>query len=274
MVYNLGDEVSLTSSEMDESENSHGLEPNFEPSKSNEDITRRLIRLIVGIVLVGQDALRQTLPLWEAEAAQLIDEMNRAKASQPATMTEDANSQVDDGAIVPETSWFPQEWEYRLVGLAFESPRYLRNGFNQLVITPRKLWRFSAPLRLPLEISGVTDLLRSLADSWLERMQVDMEHWEEVGRSEAQYSRKLGQVALRDGLERFLERLAENPEVQDLVQSQTSGLTTEFVEEIRERTVSADSLIDGLVRRFFKKQPELPGKLDLSHSPKKVRYYE
>lgn len=274
MVYNSGKDHGLTSNMMDELSNSSELSADSGWPTANEDITRRFIRLIVGIILIGQDALRQSLPLWEAEATQLIDEMKRAKASQPATMTGDLNSQMDDGTVEPEMPWFSQVWEYRLVGLAFESPRYLRNGFNQLVMTPRKLWRFSAPLRLPLEIFGVTDLLRSLADGWLERVQVDMEHWEEVGRSEAQYSRKLGQVALRDGLERFLERLAENPEVQELVQSQTSGLTTEFVEEIRERTVSADSLIDGLVRRFFKKQPELPGKLDLSHSPKKVRYYE
>ncbi|MCO6452410.1 MAG: hypothetical protein J5I90_16650, partial [Caldilineales bacterium] len=54
----------------------------------------------------------------------------------------------------------------------------------------------------------------------------------------------------------------ENPEdVQDLIQGQTLGLTSEIMNEVRSRTVTGDSLFEMIARSILRKTPrqELPG---------------
>jgi hypothetical protein len=59
----------------------------------------------------------------------------------------------------------------------------------------------------------------------------------------------------------YIDRLQENPEkVQTLIQGQSTGLAAELLEEVRERTVSADNVIEMLVRSILKRsaRQELP----------------
>lgn len=227
------------------------------PNPEDEEILRRLIRLAVGVILVGQDALQKYLPLWEAEARQILDEIEK-KASPSAETQTGAPAPV----MLTSTPWFPKSWEYRLIGLAFESPNYFRMAFKQLTRAPGSAWRATAPLRRPLDWLGVTDFTRNWLTGTTERLKTDLERLEEIGQSEAAPSRALGQAAVMESFDRFLQRLAENPEVQELVQTQTSGLTTEFVEEIRERTVSADTFVEAFLRRLLKQPIRPPQKME------------
>ena len=70
--------VRLKRNKMDDEPDLRRLTSNSEQSDTNEEILRRLIRLIVGIVLVGQDALRNQLPKWEAEAAAYLEKQQIA----------------------------------------------------------------------------------------------------------------------------------------------------------------------------------------------------
>lgn len=222
---------------------------NIDPelSATDQELLRRLIRLLVGIILVGQDALRNQLPNWEAEAAAYLEEQEHARQGQgPGT-----------AAVPPAAPWFPTAWEHRLIGLAFESPNYLKAGVNHLRSTRRSLWRLSAPLRLPFELLGVNDFTRNWLEGFVERFQDDMDHLEEIGKNEATPSRALGQTVLIESLNGMLGMLADNQGIQDLVQVQTTGITEEVIGEVRERSVSIDALIDALVRKLLR-QPQLP----------------
>jgi len=57
-----------------------------------------------------------------------------------------------------------------------------------------------------------------------------------------------------------IDYLADKPEVQDLIAGQTTGLAGEVLSEVRERTVSGDSFLEGIVRAVLRKSPraELP----------------
>lgn len=227
------------------------------PNPEDEEILRRLIRLAVGVILVGQDALQKYLPLWEAEARQILEELEK-KASPSAETQTEAPAPI----TLTTAPWFPKRWGYRLIGLAFESPNYLRLAFKQLTQAPQSAWRSTALLRRPLDWLGVTDFTRNWLSGASERLQTDLERLEEIGRTESAPSRALGQAAVMESFDRFLQRLAENPEVQELVQTQTSGLTTEFVDEIRERTVSADTFMEAFLRRLLKQPIRPPQKME------------
>jgi hypothetical protein len=220
----------------------------------NEAASRRFIRLLVGLALVSQDYLSQQLPIWEAEAARLIEE---------------SKSRQSTRALQP--SLLPKVWEYRLVGMAFESPNYFKAGLAQILKAPQAAWRLTAPLRFPLELLGISNLSGDFADNLIRRIQNDLDRLERVGEAEVQSSRALGTAALDSALESILDLLSSSPELRDLVKCQTAGVTNEVVNEIRERSVSSDTLIDAVVRKLLRRsqsQPEemVPDKSEITQS--------
>ncbi len=236
---------------MDDEPDLRRLTSDSEQSDTNEEILRRLIRLIVGIVLVGQDALRNQLPKWEAEAAAYLEKQQIAKEVE----------ETGAPAAPPATPWFPAAWEHRLIGLAFESPKYLKARMSQIQSTRRSLWRLSAPLRLPLDVLGISDFTHNWLEGFVDRFQKDWDQLEQIGRIEAQPSRALGQTALTESLDELLDYLAGNQGIQDLVQTQTTGITEEVIDEVRERSVSLDTLIEVVVRKLLRQPALPPGKL-------------
>jgi hypothetical protein len=234
--------------------------------EDNEELLRRLIRLVVGIALVGEDFLRQQLPIWEAQAAQYLEE-REGQSIRVMTGSTEASSIQPAPPLAP---WFPKEWEYRLVGLAFKSPSYIKSGLTRLLRAPKTVWRITAPLRLPLDLLGVTDFTRDWMEGLTLRIQSDMEEWEAVGKAEEQTSRALGAVAINNIYDEVINLLSESPELRDLVTAQTTSLTTEVVQEIRERTVSTDTLVEAIVRRVLKRQQLPPDELPIP-SPNQER---
>jgi len=236
---------------------------NIDPATKDtyEELTRRIIRLLVGLVLVSQDSLRKQLPIWEDHAARYLEEQAEREQTTAENGATEVGAEPTRLPAISRTAWFPKEWEYSLVGLAFETPNYLRAGLSSLLKVPQKAWRLTSPLRFPLELLGVNDITRNWTEGLLDRLLIDMDRLQEIGKQEAEASRALGQTAASETLDAFLHRLAENPEVQELVQYQTTSLTSEVVEEIRERTVSADNLLEALVRRLLRQPPRLPEKM-------------
>jgi len=232
---------------------------NIDPSQlpTNEEILRRLIRLIVGVILVGQDALRDRLPEWEKAAAEYL-----ATKEESARSAGISTSGQAAGASPP--AWFPKEWEYRLVGLAFASPRYLRAGLGRLWSAPRTIWRMAAPLRLPLDLLGVTDYTQNWLEDFVERLHADMEELEQVGKSEAEPSRALGLAVVNEVFDEVIAVMSDAPELRELVATQTAGISTEVIGEVRERAVSSDTLIEALVRKMIKRQQSPPEEMLIS----------
>jgi hypothetical protein len=119
---------------------------------------------------------------------------------------------------------------------------------------------------------GITDITQSFLEELLEQVRSDIDRLESIGQAEAGTSRALGQVAVENSLNSVISSLADNKNIQDLIQSQGIDLTTEVVEEVRERTVSLDNLVDAVVRRIFRLQkldPPVSG--DDPNSPKNRR---
>lgn len=225
-----------------------------------EELVRRLTRLIVGIILVGDDALSRLLPAWEAEARQRLERQVYQKELIIANPPVNQFSAEPVATPPPTTPWFPKRWEHVLVGLAFEAPHYMKGAIKSLSSTPKKVWERSAILRLPLDMLGITENTRSLLESLQEQIHKDIDRLESIGQAEAGKSRALGQVAVEDSINSVILSLADNQNIQDLIQSQGIDLTTEAVEEVRERTVSLDNLVDSVVRRIFRLQKLDPPK--------------
>lgn len=83
-------------------------------------------------------------------------------------------------------------------------------------------------------------------------------YWVELGREETKESRELVKTAIKSGTNEVIVHLTENPEVRELVQSQSAGLANELVEELRERSVSTDIFLESFVRNLLRRPPRDP----------------
>jgi hypothetical protein len=81
-----------------------------------------------------------------------------------------------------------------------------------------------------------------------------------IGQREEARSRVLADQTFNRIVDDFIDYLGDKPEVQELIAGQTTGLAGEVLNEVRERTVSGDSFLEGIVRAVMRKTPraELP----------------
>jgi hypothetical protein len=66
---------------------------------------------------------------------------------------------------------------------------------------------------------------------------------------------------MKTSVDSSIDYLTHNQEVQELVQTQSTGLATEVIEEVRERTFSADTYLENWLRKIFRMKPRsaIPG---------------
>lgn len=123
---------------------------------------------------------------------------------------------------------------------------------------------------LPLlsESAAVQKLVRNQVDAILPTLADDPRIQELIKLQASAYMAFLGksvdpnlQALIRLNGDDYITYLNAHPEqVQNLVQGQTIGMTTEIMNEVRERAVTADSTIEMIVRRILgrKQREELP----------------
>ena len=96
---------------------------------------------------------------------------------------------------------------------------------------------------------------------------MEVNRWVETGKAEEAQSRVLVEHAFYETIDFWIQYFADNQEVVDLVTSQSVSFAEEVVEEVRERTVSADNLLEGLLRYAMKRTP----REELSEPPAHIR---
>jgi hypothetical protein len=56
-------------------------------------------------------------------------------------------------------------------------------------------------------------------------------------------------------VDEFITKLADNPELQELVAQQSISLAAGVRDEVRERTVTSDNVLEDIARRILRRQP-------------------
>ncbi len=231
--------------------------------------TRSLARLLVGSALTGAEELQRQLSAWE-------DELEALRSPAPA--------QPEPGAgLRDEPFVFSQPpadessavlLRYALIGWLMEREAMLGKRLSQAGRLSRGLWKLANEFGQrantgrvlgPLAHSRFFNPLRRQYDDFLARGETELERWIALGRQEELHSRDLSRLATKRTVDESIEYLAQNPQVEQLVETQSTGLANEVVEEVRERTVSADTFVESLVRTLLHRTPR--GKLPEPPAP-------
>jgi len=215
-------------------------------SIEDNDLTS-LTRLVIGAADIGINELRQRLRRWE-------EEIDTAQ-----TKEQKRSSQIPpDGLAVPPEELEPRSEDvlrYALIGMMFDAQAIIKSGSVKVVKAGRRVKRRTSPILRPLASSRLLSPARKSYKKMVSLGQRRVDRWIEIGRAEETHSRMMAETALSGTVDETIDYLAENPGVQQLITSQTTSLAEEVVEEVRERTVSADILLEGFSRALFRRKP-------------------
>lgn len=219
-----------------------GAEPAQEPDPNEEanarqaefDALHSLTRLLLGSALEGSAELTRRLALWEAY---LREEQ------------ENQSSPLDK----PEQELL----RHALIGLIFDGQDKARRGLSLLWGVQKRLTKTAVRTARPFTHNRFLEPVHLRLDRAAERGQAEIVRWIERGQREEPISRDLARMALEDITAEIIGQLADNQEVQELVQQQSVGLATEVVEQVRERTFTADTLVERIARAVTRRAPRL-----------------
>ncbi len=205
-----------------------------------------LTRLATGSALLAVDFLVKALPEEELDAIQ-------SPPDRPQT----------EAAPIPAAEWETtlrrepgNSARYALIGLISASQSHLHRGgmiLQRVENVAEGVINFAfKPVRTSRVFAPVRDGYQKL----VEQGEAEVTRWVELGRAEEAHSRALAQTTLNRLVENSVDELEDDPRVrvyvQDLVQGQGAGL----IEEIRERIVTGDILLDRLVRSLLRRPPQ------------------
>jgi len=75
-----------------------------------------------------------------------------------------------------------------------------------------------------------------------------LDRWADRGRMEEQQSRDMTQEAVVSVIDELLDYMAQNPEVRELIEQQGMSMAETAVDEVRERSATADMWIERVAR--------------------------
>jgi hypothetical protein len=220
-----------------------------------------LTRLVIGGALSGYDGLMKRLSQMETE----LDNERQDFIETPVAPDDFAENTTAENQSEQETR--NDHLRYAVIGLIFDTQATLSKGLDSADKLSYRAGAFLARLANPVYSSRFFSPIRSRVDKLALRGQDEMDRWIELGRTEEKRSRELANKALTEQVDNSIEYLTSNPEVQELVQSQSVGLIGEIVEETRERTVSADYFIEAWARTILRR----PMRTELPEPPQELK---
>ncbi len=241
--------------------------------KAQPNPLRSLTRLMLGGALIGMDELQRQLQQWEHAVDRLYSSRTATQsksqtptatdvpAASPAVTSRSKPAMPDTGvpsappSAALETSDPATYLRHALIGLLFDTEGHIETWLAALTRLDQALGALVVPLLQPLQTSPVLAPARAEFEKLVTRGAAEVDRWIELGREEERRSRLLTKTAGRMTFETSIHQVAINPEVQALVQQQGIGLANEVVKEVRERAVSADTLVERLARSMFKLAP-------------------
>jgi len=208
------------------------------PDSARFDTAAALLRLLVGGALVGMDELRIHLERWQEAAQASAQTVHQTMQTMPPRTTSDA-------------------LRYTLVGMLFETETRMRRGFASMAARFSRFSRLSGETNLyyktlrPDVYQTPFDPVRVRLDEMRIRAMETVDRWADRGWAEEQQGRRMARQATVGVIDELLDYMAQNPEVRLLIEEQGMGMAETAVDEVRERTASADMWIERIAHNLL-----------------------
>lgn len=221
--------------------NGHIQPPSVSPAETTRasqsgddrfDTTTALLRLLMGGALLGTRELRVRLERWQQ------------------TIPNPASSQT----VAPRTASPSDQLRYTLMGMMFETESRMRRRFSTIrrrfAQVSHEANSFYTTVMSDMRYTPL-DPLRARFEEMIYRATMAVDRWADRGRMEEQQSRSMAQEAVVSVIDELLDYMARNPEVRQLIEQQSMSMAETAVDEVRERTATADMWIERIARSLL-----------------------
>ncbi|HEX5547981.1 MAG TPA: hypothetical protein VFX24_11265 [Ktedonobacterales bacterium] len=209
--------------------------PGAQPDDERFDTAAALLRLLVGGAFVGARELRLRLERWQEAIPDAAS--TQAVASRAASPSD--------------------ALRYTLMGMMFETESRMRRRFStmrrRLARASHEANRFYATVMSDMRYTPL-EPLRARFEEMVYRATMTVDRWADRGRMEEQQSRDMAQEAVVSVIDELLDYMARNPEVRELIEQQGLSMAETAVDEVRERTATADMWIERIARGLLHRQ--------------------
>ena len=202
------------------------------------EATLAALRLLIGGVLLGAEELRRRLREWEAAA--------HSVPSATALQTVPQSLRHAPG---------PASLRYALIGMVFETETRMRQRFSTML---ERFSRLSEETRYLFVTSVEPTLSQTPLDPVLMRLDEmfyvtrdAVDRWTARGWLEEQQSRGMARRATISVVDELFDYMARTPQIRELIEQQGTSLAGEAVDEVRERTASADMWLERFTRSLL-----------------------
>jgi hypothetical protein len=199
----------------------HQLESDWSPSIA-------FARLLLGLALEGGDQLTAHLRRWDSAAHTPVAALERPPSFRDlqryATLAMLTGTAARGGMVLRS-----------LLDASDEAATRVGDGFDYAL----RRWPFRS--------------LRPYLFSLRWDVEEAMDEWIDLGRRKEEQARRMARHAAASLVDEVFDYLAQSPDVRDLVERQAAGAAETAVEDVRERTASADRLVARLVRNLLRR---------------------
>ncbi|MGZ3581595.1 MAG: hypothetical protein ACXWQR_09500 [Ktedonobacterales bacterium] len=212
----------------------------IEAAHDSFDTTSAVLRLLIGGLLVGADELRLRLRQWEATAH-----------SAPSATVQQTVPQSLRHAPAPASL------RYAFIGMLFETETRMRQQLSTVLTRLARLseeteYLYVTTVEPALSQTPLDPVLMRL-DEMLFKAGAAVDRWTARGWLEEQQSRGMARQASVSVVDELIDYMARNPEVRELIEQQGVSMAGEAVDEVRERTASADMWVERLTRSLLRR---------------------
>ena len=225
---------------------------------------RSITRLIIGGMVLGYDGLQNRMKTWEQQVSE-TESFSESEQIISSSSVREINAQETAHTLPKKESL--DSLGYLLVGLTFKLQENFEDRMRKVEGISHFMRNVAKPVMKPIYSNRVLVPMRNRFDSLVSRGQLEVERWIEIGRRETGHSRALVETAIHERMDSSIQYLANDPQVEELVTAQSASLIDEMVEEVRERTISADDFLEGIVRTTLR----LPLRSELPPPPPELK---
>jgi len=197
-------------------------------SETGIGTTRMVIRLALGSIILGREELNRR---FREKQAQLNQSLSPQLTNRSEESPNDRSRYAVEGALV-------------------QTSETLSRGVQTIGNATNAVFKLASRLARPVTGSRVMRPVRRQFDRFEARGEQVMQTWINTGRSEEYLSRALVQDTTTEIIEEVLDYLAVSPEMDQLVQQQTSDMAGDVVEEFQDRTTRIF-----VFRKWFSRSP-------------------
>jgi uncharacterized RDD family membrane protein YckC len=216
------------------------------PPTSDQPPPPTLSQLAIGSALLAADVVGDRLDNLEAEPL--------------------PPERPPEEVLIPRSEWGRAFGESGGTSARYLTLGVMSNARSRAGRSAGFLWRASDRagraldgLLRPFTHSRLLRPFRNSFDTLEDRGRSQVDNWIDVGRSEDVRNRTVAQSAINQVAGESMDEIIANPRIQlfiqEIVEAQSLGIIDEGIEEVRERNVTVDLVIERPIRSLFRRAP-------------------